>query len=136
MDDSDKRRVSRRVLNSSSNRKGGRDSSSRGKGKKRSSVLVDFVKLEMRSLSKYRKHFKLNVRPEASKTELIQSVRKHFAHHPRLRDQDVISSFLFANRKYAKKLSELQQQQQSSQDQKDSSSNALRISAPAHSSNS
>jgi hypothetical protein len=51
----------------------------------------------MASLLKYKRHFKLPLRPAAPKIELISHIRKHFVHHPRLRDVDVISSFLYAN---------------------------------------
>jgi hypothetical protein len=39
------------------------------------------------------------VSPQASKKELIAAVRRHFTHHPRLRDAEVISTFLYANKK-------------------------------------
>lgn len=51
----------------------------------------------MSSLLKYKRHFKLPLRPSAPKIELIAHIRKHFIHHPRLRDVDVLSSFLYAN---------------------------------------
>jgi hypothetical protein len=74
------------------------------KKKPRKSTPVDFAKLEMASLLKYKRHFKLPVRPNASKNELISAARKHFLNHPRLKDFDVLSSFLFANQKYMKQL--------------------------------
>lgn len=58
----------------------------------------------MSSLLKYKRHFKLNIRPNAPKMEVIHSVRKHFAHHPRLRDVDVLSAFLWANLEHKKQV--------------------------------
>lgn len=37
----------------------------------------------MASLLRYKRHFKLPIRPSAHKLELIAAVKKHFAHHPR-----------------------------------------------------
>lgn len=62
----------------------------------------------MSSLLKYKKHFKLNIRPNAPKIELIQNVKKHFARHPRLRDVDVIASFLFANVAHKERVKNIQ----------------------------
>src|SRR4051812_29069324 len=39
---------------------------------------VDFARVEMSSLLRYKRHFKLPVRPQASKSELISHIRKHF----------------------------------------------------------
>jgi hypothetical protein len=62
-------------------------------------VLVDFSKIERASLLRYKKYFGLVVSPTASKKELLAAVKKHFAHHPRLRDAEVISDFLYRNKK-------------------------------------
>jgi hypothetical protein len=77
------------------------------------SQTVDFNKLEMSSLLKYKRHFKLPLRPDAPKVELISHIRKHFVHHPRLRDVDVISAFLYANQQ--QKLQNKQALQQAAQ---------------------
>lgn len=70
---------------------------------------VDFVKLEMSSLLRYARHYQLNIRPHVTKTELIPVVRKHFTHHPRMRDVDVIAAFLHANQKYLKEMKQIKQ---------------------------
>jgi len=54
----------------------------------------------MASLLRYKKQFQLQVRPSAPKRDLIASVKKHFIHHPRLRDAEVMSAFLYANQKH------------------------------------
>lgn len=53
----------------------------------------------MRSLLRYKRHYKLIVRPQASKFELIHAVRKHFARapKPRLHETEVLAAFLQAN---------------------------------------
>jgi hypothetical protein len=62
--------------------------------------VVDFAKLEMSSLKKYQRYFKLDtVRPNANKEELIRAVTKHFVVEPKLREAQVISQFLFALRR-------------------------------------
>ncbi|CEO98549.1 Histone deacetylase complex subunit SAP30 Sin3 binding domain-containing protein [Plasmodiophora brassicae] len=57
-------------------------------------VAVDFAKLEMNSLKAYRKHFKLETRPNAPKIELVNAATKHFATMPKFRETEVISAFL------------------------------------------
>jgi len=51
----------------------------------------------MASLLRYKRHFQLPLRPNAPKAELMGAVRKHFTHHPKLKDVEVISAFLYAN---------------------------------------
>eukprot|EP00474_Spongospora_subterranea_P009330 CRZ09788.1 hypothetical protein [Spongospora subterranea] len=58
------------------------------------SVAADFAKLEMNSLKAYRRHFKLDVRPNAPKIELVNAATKHFASMPKFRETEVISAFL------------------------------------------
>jgi len=60
---------------------------------------VDFTKLEMSSLQKYQAHFKVECKTNVTKMDLLESVRRHFTHHPRLREADVISAFLYAIRR-------------------------------------
>ena len=72
-----------------------------------SSQSVDFAKLEMLSLLRYERHFHLPVRLAAPKVELIHYVRKHFLHHPKLKDGEVIAAFLWANKKHLKELQAL-----------------------------
>ena len=90
---------------------------------------VDFAKLEMASLLRYKRHFKLSLRPSAPKVELISNIRKHFVHHPRLRDVDVISSFLYANQQ--QKLQNKQALQQAAQQQQEQKSQAAAAAAAA-----
>jgi hypothetical protein len=61
--------------------------------------LVDFGKLEMSSLKKYQRYFKIETpKPNPNKDELIRSITKHFVSEPKLRESQVISQFLFALR--------------------------------------
>jgi hypothetical protein len=39
---------------------------------------IDFSRLEMRSLLRYKRHFKLPIRPQASKSELVEAVMDHY----------------------------------------------------------
>lgn len=71
--------------------------------------MVDLVKLEMASLLRYKNFFRLNARPNCTKKDLIGIVMKHFSAHPRLRDAEVISDFLFRNQFYQKSLGQLPQ---------------------------
>ena len=61
---------------------------------------VDFNKLEMSSLLRYKRFFKLTTSTSASKAEHISVIRRHFVNHPRLRDVEVISGFLYANNQH------------------------------------
>lgn len=68
--------------------------------------LVDFGKLEMSSLKKYQRYFKIETpKPNPNKDELIRSITKHFVSEPKLRESQVISQFLFALRQGAAKQS-------------------------------
>jgi Sin3 binding region of histone deacetylase complex subunit SAP30 len=51
----------------------------------------------MASLKRYKNYFQIECEPNASKTKLIQAIKQHFAHYPRLRDAEVIAQFLHAN---------------------------------------
>jgi hypothetical protein len=70
---------------------------------------VDFARLEMMSLLRYERHFLLPVRLAAPKVELIHYVRKHFLHHPRLKDGEVIAAFLWANKRHCRDIQKLKQ---------------------------
>jgi len=115
---SESRRLSKRVANAAHGKKHRVEKS---KKLKKPLCTVDFAKLEMSSLLKYKRHFKLPLRPAAPKVELIAHIRKHFVHHPRIRDVDVISAFLYANQqqklqnKQALQQAAAQQQEQKSQ---------------------
>lgn len=82
---------------------GSNTNTGKGKGdkirKKKKAVLVDFNKLEMGSLLRYKKHYQLPVRATCPKSELIILVKKHFHQQARLREAETISNFLFANKK-------------------------------------
>jgi len=65
----------------------------------KSAVLVDFTKLEMASLLRYKRYHKLHVRANCPKSELLAVTRKHFIGASRLKDSDVISQFLYANKR-------------------------------------
>jgi hypothetical protein len=63
-------------------------------------LRVDFGRLEMASLKKYQRYFKLETRqPNAGKQDLVRAISKHFAVEPKLRESQVISQFLFALRR-------------------------------------
>jgi hypothetical protein len=63
-------------------------------------LRVNFGRLEMASLKKYQRYFKLETRqPNAGKQDLVRAISKHFAVEPKLRESQVISQFLFALRR-------------------------------------
>jgi hypothetical protein len=63
-------------------------------------LRVNFGRLEMSSLKKYQRYFKLETRhPNAGKQDLVRAISKHFAVEPKLRESQVISQFLFALRR-------------------------------------
>eukprot|EP00808_Paulinella_micropora_P019606 g1209.t1 len=100
------RRTSKRVASSSLN--SGKKETRLKRQKRMSSCAVDFAKLEMSSLLKYKHVFGLQIRPGAPKRDVIQAVQKHFMHHPRIQDTEVISAFLYANKKYLQASAALQ----------------------------
>lgn len=57
----------------------------------------------MASLKRYVRHFQLNVKPNATKAELVQACVKHFAVKPKLREAEVLSQFLYATRRQGMK---------------------------------
>lgn len=66
-------------------------------------LRVNFGRLEMASLKKYQRYFKLETRqPNAGKQDLVRAISKHFAVEPKLRESQVISQFLFALRRGTK----------------------------------
>lgn len=56
----------------------------------------------MMSLLRYSRYHRLPVRLAAPKVELVHYVKRHFLHHPKLKDSEVIAAFLWANKKYSK----------------------------------
>ncbi len=63
--------------------------------------------MEMASLLRYKTYFNLEAPPNATKRELLLVVMRHFSQHPRLRNAEVISAFLYANQRYKKNLGQL-----------------------------
>lgn len=54
---------------------------------------ANIAKLNVSSLRKYRRHYKLNIAKDCSKDELVGAVRKHFA-KTKVNESEVISNFL------------------------------------------
>jgi histone deacetylase complex subunit SAP30 len=60
-------------------------------------LTVDFTKLDMATLKRYKKHFRLKTRQNVTKTELAFSVAKHFASQT-VDEADTISLFMYSAR--------------------------------------
>mmetsp|Transcript_5298 Transcript_5298/g.8187 ORF Transcript_5298/g.8187 Transcript_5298/m.8187 type:complete len:134 (+) Transcript_5298:137-538(+) len=57
--------------------------------------VVNFAKLDVASLKRYRKHFGLaDVRANSSKAELVQAVSKHFAQQTVEDEDSILSKFV------------------------------------------
>lgn len=59
------------------------------------STNINFNKLEAGSLRKYRRHYKLEIGPNASKDQLVSAVQQHFSMHT-VDESNVIAAFLLA----------------------------------------
>lgn len=60
-------------------------------------LTVDFTKLDMSTLKRYKRHFRLKTRQNVTKTELALSVAKHFA-ATTVDEADTISLFMYQAR--------------------------------------
>lgn len=59
---------------------------------------MNFSKLEIGALRRYKQHFGLKVRATASKQELINAVTEHFLQGPVQDEETTILNFIHANR--------------------------------------
>ena len=60
-------------------------------------LTVDFTKLDMATLKRYKRHFRLKTRQNVTKTELALAVAKHFASQT-VDEADTISLFMYSAR--------------------------------------
>lgn len=60
-------------------------------------LTVDFCKLDMAALKRYKRHYRLKVRPNVTKGELANAVARHFASQT-VDEADTISLFMCAPR--------------------------------------
>ena len=60
-------------------------------------LTVDFSKLDMATLKRYKRHYRLKTRQNVTKTELAQAVAKHFASQT-VDEADTISLFMYSAR--------------------------------------
>mmetsp|Transcript_17440 Transcript_17440/g.43866 ORF Transcript_17440/g.43866 Transcript_17440/m.43866 type:complete len:123 (+) Transcript_17440:67-435(+) len=58
---------------------------------------VDFTKLDMATLKRYKRHYRLKTRQNVTKTELAMAVAKHFASQT-VDEADTISLFMYSAR--------------------------------------
>jgi len=58
-------------------------------------VAVDLSKLNVHTLKRYKKHYKLKPKHRTTKAELVTIVNKHFA-QMKVKEQDVIEDFIHA----------------------------------------
>ena len=58
---------------------------------------VDFTKLDMATLKRYKRHYRLKTRQNVTKTELALAVAKHFASQT-VDEADTISLFMYSAR--------------------------------------
>jgi len=61
------------------------------------SLTVDFTKLDMATLKRYKRHYRLKTRQNVTKTELAMAVAKHFASQT-VDEADTISLFMYSAR--------------------------------------
>mmetsp|Transcript_5243 Transcript_5243/g.15682 ORF Transcript_5243/g.15682 Transcript_5243/m.15682 type:complete len:84 (-) Transcript_5243:269-520(-) len=55
-------------------------------------TMVDLSKLRKSSLKRYKHHFKLDMKANPSKAELVDAVAAHFANMP-VRESEVVAAF-------------------------------------------
>ena len=60
-------------------------------------LVVDFTKLDMATLKRYKRHYRLKTRQNVTKTELALAVAKHFASQT-VDEADTISLFMYSAR--------------------------------------
>ncbi|KAL3926325.1 MAG: hypothetical protein SGPRY_003348 [Prymnesium sp.] len=60
-------------------------------------LTVDFTKLDMATLKRYKRHYRLKTRQNVTKTELAMAVAKHFASQT-VDEADTISLFMYSAR--------------------------------------
>jgi hypothetical protein len=60
---------------------------------------VDFSKLGLRTLKRYKRRYRLKVRPNSMKPELAQAIAAHFGNH-RVEEADVLDFFIYAAKTY------------------------------------
>ena len=60
-------------------------------------LTVDFTKLDMATLKRYKRHYRLKTRQNVTKTELALAVSKHFASQT-VDEADTISLFMYSAR--------------------------------------
>ena len=60
-------------------------------------LTVDFTKLDMATLKRYKRHYRLKTRQNVTKTELALAVAKHFASQT-VDEADTISLFMYSAR--------------------------------------
>lgn len=70
----------------------------RPKGEKDArNLTVDFTKLDMATLKRYKRHYRLKTRQNVTKTELALAVAKHFSSQT-VDEADTISLFMYSAR--------------------------------------
>ena len=62
-------------------------------------LTVDFCKLDMAALKRYKRHYRLKVRPNVTKGELANAVARHFASQT-VDEADTISLFMCARARH------------------------------------
>ena len=77
---------------------GGAAEAPRPRGEKDArNLTVDFTKLDMATLKRYKRHYRLKTRQNVTKTELALAVAKHFASQT-VDEADTISLFMYSAR--------------------------------------
>ena len=76
----------------------GAEAAPRPRGEKDArNLTVDFSKLDMATLKRYKRHYRLKTRQNVTKTELALAVAKHFASQT-VDEADTISLFMYSAR--------------------------------------
>lgn len=73
------------------------DAEAGNREKEARSLIVDFTKLDMATLKRYKRHYRLKTRQNVTKTELALAVAKHFASQT-VDEADTISLFMYSAR--------------------------------------
>mmetsp|Transcript_57402 Transcript_57402/g.157638 ORF Transcript_57402/g.157638 Transcript_57402/m.157638 type:complete len:96 (+) Transcript_57402:37-324(+) len=65
-----------------------------GKGAASASSVVDFTKLNMSTLERYKRHYRLKTRQNVTKAELAKAIVKHFSTQT-VNESDTINLFVY-----------------------------------------
>ncbi|XP_065183371.1 histone deacetylase complex subunit SAP30L-like [Sycon ciliatum] len=65
---------------------------------------VDLSQLQVNTLRRYKRHFKLQVRPGLNKAQLVEVVSRHFSSIPVSSEREILAYFIFMAKSHKSKL--------------------------------